>query len=67
MSYIYLILFVISIVSIIMFLFSVTLVFGHVRRMKVKNFWYVFLVEALSPWKVFFMLLIPIIYIWGYA
>lgn len=67
MRYIYLILFISSVISIMSFLFSVTLVFKYVKRMKVKDFWYTFFVEAISPWKLFFMFIIPIIYIWGYV
>jgi hypothetical protein len=56
-----------SIVSIIMFLFSVALVFEHIKKMKVDNFWYTFFVDAISPIKTFFMLAAPTVYlIWRF-
>jgi len=52
-----------SIVSIIMFLFSVALVFDQIKKMKVINFWYTFFIDAISPVKTFFMLVLPSIYL----
>jgi len=66
MRYVYLVLFITSVISIVSFSFSVWLVFWYVKKMKVKNFWYTFFAEAISPWKVFFMLVIPLIYIGWY-
>jgi uncharacterized membrane protein len=57
------ILLVSSIVSIIMFLFSVALVFDQIKKMKVINFWYTFFIDAISPVKTFFMLVLPSIYL----